>query len=327
MNNSPLVTYTNITSHRTSPRNHAIDTITIHCFVGQVTAKQGCDYFATCPKDASSNYVVGKDGSIGLSVEEKDRSWCSSSRENDNRSITIETACDATAPWAVNSVAYNKLIELCTDICHRNGKTKMVWIGDKAKALAFNPAPTEMRMTCHRWFAATGCPGDYLYARMGEIAEKVNAMLGGTTPQPTSSVPYVVEVTRSDLNIRQGPGTNYAVVSVIAPGTYTIVSESAGQGATLWGKLKSGAGWISLDYAKKISTNTAVSPGAAAKDEKEQNDMTYYKTIKDVPSQYIDAVKKLVDKGALKGTGGGELNVSDDMCRILTILDRLGKLD
>lgn len=98
MSNSALVTYTRITKNKTSPRNHAIDTITIHCIVGQWTAKQGCDYFATTDRQCSANYVVGKDGSIGLSVDEKDRSWCSSNGTNDNRAITIEVASDTTHP-------------------------------------------------------------------------------------------------------------------------------------------------------------------------------------------------------------------------------------
>ena len=98
MSNSPLVTYSRISPNRTSPRNHKIDTITIHCIVGQWTAKQGCDYFATTGRECSANYVVGKDGSIGLSVEEKDRSWCSSSRSNDHRAITIEVASDGPGP-------------------------------------------------------------------------------------------------------------------------------------------------------------------------------------------------------------------------------------
>ena len=76
--NSSLVTYKNLTKNKTANRKHAIDTITIHCYVGQVTAKQGCDYFATTTREVSANYVVGKDGSIGLSVEEKDRAWTSS---------------------------------------------------------------------------------------------------------------------------------------------------------------------------------------------------------------------------------------------------------
>ena len=77
--NSPLVTYTNLSPNHSGTRNHAIDTITIHCVVGQWTAKVGCDYFAKTTRAASCNYIVGKDGSIGLCVEEKTRSRCSSS--------------------------------------------------------------------------------------------------------------------------------------------------------------------------------------------------------------------------------------------------------
>lgn len=126
MSNSSLVTYTRITNNKTSPRNHAIDTITIHCIVGQWTAKQGCDYFATTDRECSANYVVGKDGSIGLSVDEKDRSWCSSNRDNDNRAITIEVASDTKHPYAVTDEAYEALIKLIADICKRNGIKKLV---------------------------------------------------------------------------------------------------------------------------------------------------------------------------------------------------------
>ncbi len=175
--NSPLVSYKNLTSHRHSPRNRAIDRITPHCIVGQWSAKQGVDYFVTVDRDVSSNYVIGKDGEVGLSVEEKDRSWCSSSPENDHRAITIECASDTLAPHAMNDKVFNTLISLCADICKRNGKTKVVWIGDKTKALAYHQKPEEMLFTVHRWFAATACPGDWLYSRMGKLAEEVNKLI------------------------------------------------------------------------------------------------------------------------------------------------------
>ena len=180
--NSSLATYTNISPNKNSPRNHAIDRITIHCIVGQWTAKQGCDYFAKTTRQASCNYVVGKDGSIGLCVDEKDRSWCSSSAANDNRAVTIETASDTTNPFAVTNAAYEALIDLCTDICKRNGKTKLTWFADKETTLNYTPEAKEMVMTVHRWFANKACPGDYLYNLHDEIATEVTARLssGGT---------------------------------------------------------------------------------------------------------------------------------------------------
>lgn len=275
MSNSNLVTYTRISPNRTSPRKHAIDRITIHCFVGQVTAKSGCNAggFITYDPDngASCNYVVGHDGSIGLCVEEKDRSWCSSNRSNDHRAVTIETASETIHPYKVTDKAYSALLDLVTDICKRNGKTKILWFGDKNKTLAYTPKANEMVMTVHRWFANKACPGDYLYNLHGDIAAEVNRRLaggtssgGGVTLLPPGTEkpatggtgatvkPYLVRVTISDLYIRKGPGTNYGKNGFIKPGVYTIVAESNGTGASKWGKLKSGAGWISLDYAKAV---------------------------------------------------------------------------
>ena len=266
MSNSPLATYTRITKNKTSPRNHAIDTITIHCIVGQWTAKQGCDYFATTDRQCSANYVVGKDGSIGLSVDEKDRSWCSSNGTNDNRAITIEVASDTTHPYAVTAKAYAALLDLVTDICKRNGIKKLVWSTNKNDRVNHRNG---CNMTVHRDFANKSCPGEYLYSRHGEIAAEVNRRLqdasngGGVVVTPPAAekptggttgatvTPYLVRVKITNLNIRKGPGTNYGATSYIQPGIYTIVAESTGKGAAKWGKLKSGAGWISLDYATK----------------------------------------------------------------------------
>lgn len=180
MSNSKLVDYTRISPNKTSPRNHAIDTITIHCIVGQWTAKQGCDYFATTGRECSANYVVGKDGSIGLSVEEKDRSWCSSSASNDNRAVTIEVASDTTHPYAVTDKAYAALLDLVTDICRRNGIKKLLWKGDKSLI----GQVAKQNMTVHRWFANKACPGDYLYSRHSAIAAEVNKRLGASAAEP-----------------------------------------------------------------------------------------------------------------------------------------------
>lgn len=171
--NSPLVTYTNITKNKTVNRNHAIDTITIHCIVGQWTAKQGCDYFATTNKKCSANYVVGKDGSIGLSVDEKDRSWCSSNAANDHRAITIEVASDTKAPYAVTDQAYKALIQLIADICKRNNIKELKWKADPSLIGQVD----KQNMTVHQWFAKKDCPGAYLYERHSDIASKVNALL------------------------------------------------------------------------------------------------------------------------------------------------------
>ena len=305
--NSSLVVYTGLSPNHSGQRTHSIDRITPHCVVGQLSAETICDCFTNTSVEASCNYGIGTNGRVSLCVEEKNRSWCSSSNANDQRAITIECASDKTEPYTMNGAVYAALIKLCTDICKRNGKKKLLWFADKDKSLNYAPKSDEMVITVHQWFANKSCPGDWLYARLGDLAAKVTADLSGTaqTPPIDSSVwyrlrktwadsksqigayhslsiakacadknagyfvfdesgkalypnagagPYTVRVEISDLNIRRGPGTNYAKTGrYTGVGSFTIVGESTGQGASAgWGKLKSGAGWISLDYCKKI---------------------------------------------------------------------------
>lgn len=94
-----------------------------------------------------------------MCVEEKDRSWCSSSGSNDHRAITIEVASDTTHPYAVKEAAYKGLIDLLVDICRRNGIKELKWKADKNLI----GKPDQQNMTVHRWFANKACPGDYLY--------------------------------------------------------------------------------------------------------------------------------------------------------------------
>ena len=433
MSNSSFVSYTMISPCRSEPRNHKIDTITIHCVVGQLSAEGICGCFQNQAVGASCNYGIGTDGRIGLCVEEKDRSWCSSSPDNDNRAVTIECASDTTHPYAINDKVYQSLIDLCVDICQRNDIQELKWKADKSLIGQVD----KQNMTVHRWFANKACPGDYIYNRLGQIASEVNARLcsasgSGTgytkiagaakatakqmrayiksknpgvaqsvldmiplylsegkaegirgdvafaqscletgnftfsgsavtleqnnfagigvtqngvkgnsweTPQlgiraqiqhlkayastkalknpcvdprfqyvargcaqyvewlgiqenpqgkgwaagvgygekilailnsiigaadlseikdsnltPESPMPYSVKVAAADLNIRTGPGTNYAKTGkYTGKGIFTIVEERPGEGSSKgWGKLKSGAGWISLDIASKI---------------------------------------------------------------------------
>ena len=193
--NSPLVSYTKISPNRTSPRNHAIDTITIHCVVGQCSVETLGNIFAPTSRQASSNYGVGVDGRIGMYVEEKDRSWCSSNAANDHRAITIEVASDTTYPYAVNDKAYAALIDLVTDICKRNGIKKLVWSTSKTDRVNHRNG---CNMTVHRDYANKSCPGDYLYNRHGEIAAEVNKRLNAseekTEDKPTTQTLYRVQV-------------------------------------------------------------------------------------------------------------------------------------
>ena len=306
--NSKLVNYTRISPNRSVNRNHKIDTISIHCVVGQCSVETLGSIFASTSKEASSNYGIGYDGRIGMYVEEKDRSWCTSSASNDNRAITIEVASDTFEPYKVNDVAYKSLIKLLVDICKRNGIKKLVWSTNKSERMNHLNG---CNMTVHRDYANKSCPGDYLYNLHGQIAKEVNAQLGldtsstATTAKKTlyrvrktwkdvksqkgafndlsnakkcadenkgysvfdesgkaiytskaanNTGSFKVQISISDLNIRKGPGTNYATTGKFTgKGIFTIVETKQGTGSAKgWGKLKSGAGWISLDYATRI---------------------------------------------------------------------------
>lgn len=186
MSNSPLVSYTKISPNKSSPRNHKIDTVTIHCVVGQCSVETLGNVFAPTSRQASSNYGVGVDGRIGMYVEEKDRSWCSSNAANDNRAITIEVASDTKEPYAVNAKAYTALIDLLVDICKRNGIKALVWSTNKADRVNHKNG---CNMTVHRDYANKSCPGTYLYERHAQIASEVNKRLGSTNIKPEPEKP------------------------------------------------------------------------------------------------------------------------------------------
>lgn len=200
MSNSSLVTVTKLSPNRTAPRNHKIDTVTIHVVVGQLTAEEilNLSHFTTYnPKGASCNYAVGCDGSIGLCVEEANRSWCSSNRENDHRAITIEVASDKTEPYAITQKAYDALIKLLADICKRNGIKQLLWKADKSLIGQVD----KQNMTVHRWFANKSCPGEYLYSRHAQIAAEVNDILNPPKPVVSNELKAGAKYSLKDVDV------------------------------------------------------------------------------------------------------------------------------
>lgn len=179
MVNSPLVSFTKLSPNHSGKRTHTIDRITPHAVVGQLSVERICDCFKDGSRQASCNYAIGTDGRIGLCVDEQNRSWCSSSRDNDQRAVTIECASDLTEPYTMNDKVYAALVNLCVDICRRNGKKKLLWIADRDKALNYEVKPDEMLLTVHRWFARKSCPGNWLLGKLANLADSVNCKLGG----------------------------------------------------------------------------------------------------------------------------------------------------
>ena len=251
--NSPLVSYTKLSPNHSGQRTHSIDRITPHCVVGQCSVETLGNIFLPTTRQASSNYGIGVDGRVGMYVEEKNRSWCSSSAANDQRAITIECASDNTEPYAFKDVVYKRLIELCADICKRNGKTKLLWLGDKAKTLNYTPKSDEMVLTVHRWFANKSCPGNWMYARMGDLASKVTAQLGitGSTYYNGKAIPgwvkklrwYVVEVSGDRTVINKDESGRYAIMSPVKTSALAVAGTKPSEdyrihtvvhGDTLW---------------------------------------------------------------------------------------------
>lgn len=282
MSNSALVNFTRISPNRHSPRKYAIDTITIHCVVGQCSVETLGAVFAPTSRQASSNYGVGYDGKIGMYCEEKDRSWCSSSAANDNRAITIEVASDTTEPYAVRPAAYNALIELVADICKRNGIKKLVWSTNKNDRVNHKNG---CNMTVHRDYANKSCPGTYLYERHDDIIAKVNAKLSGATPQPSTPAPSgafkvgdIVDfkgvVHYANANAASGPSCKpgKAKVTSIYPSgkhPYHLIAEKGG-GSNVYG-------WVNTSDIAGASAPTTATPAIVKGSKvKLKNGATYY---------------------------------------------------
>lgn len=227
-------------------RGYKICKITPHHMAGKLTAAQCANIFKNPARQASANYGIGYNGEIACYVDEENRAWTSSNRANDCQAITIEVSNSSTGgDWPISDASWNALVKLCVDICRRHNFR-----------LDYDGTPNGS-LTRHNMFANTNCPGPYLESKLPELARVVNAKLDGEPipdpqPIPTPVDSYTVKITADVLNIRKGPGTNFGIAGRITDhGTYTIVKESDGPGASKWGKLKSSAGWISLDYTSK----------------------------------------------------------------------------
>lgn len=237
MSNSSLVNYTKISPNKSSRNGNSIRKITVHHMAGNLTVETCGNVFASSSRQASSNYGIGTDGRVGMYVEEKDRAWTSSNGANDRQAVTIEVANDSLAPnWTVSDTAWKKLVDLCVDICKRNGISSLIWTGDSSGTL-----------TTHDMFANTNCPGPYLKPKMPELANAVNVLLGngytpvsspstgGTSSGSTSNFGGTYRCTVSKLNVRTSPSLSGSVVA----------SYSKGQTVELdnWYKIADGYVW------------------------------------------------------------------------------------
>lgn len=250
MSNSPLVQYTKLSPNCNKPRNAKIKKITIHHMAGVLSVETCGRIFAGSGRQASSNYGIGSDGRIGMYVEECNRSWCSSNANNDHQAVTIEVSnCKNGGNWEVSDHVLARLIELCVDICRRNGIERLNYTGDASGNL-----------TRHNMFAATACPGPYLQSKFPYIAEQVNKQLEKDkqpTPQPTVNTTYKVgdKVRFTGILYRdsQGNGAGQSRTNLVA----TIYLTNPGSKCPY--NINNGLGWVRAEDLTPIGTDTPTS--------------------------------------------------------------------
>lgn len=266
MSNSSMVSYTKLSPFYSTMSNKQIKKITIHHMAGNLSVETCGNVFQS--RQASSNYGIGSDGRVGMYVEEHNRAWTSYSSNNDGQAVTIEVANDGGAPdWHVSDKALETLIDLCVDICQRNGIKELVYTGD-----------TSGNLTRHNMFTATTCPGPYLQSKFPWIAEEVNKRLGNAKPtvQPTkqntilrrgSSGAEVKELQEKLIYIGYNCG-GYGDDGSFGAGTETSVKEFQGNaGLTVDGIVGAETDKVLdavYDFAKSYSFDTFVREVQAA---------------------------------------------------------------
>lgn len=281
---SGMEVYMRISPNSTKPRNKKIRRLTPHCVAGnlKIETTLGLSSFINYDtnKGASTNYTIGTDGRIGLGVEETNRAWTTSCRENDMEAITFEISNNGGAPdWPMSDMAIESWLRLAENIVRFYGFKRVAY---KAKPSSvargvettekwiktWDVDPDAMIITFHTWYVNKSCPGNFLMKKMPSLVDELNKRLGNYAqeekpipvekPSTNNKVPYLIKINTPALNVRKGPGIKYGTNLTLTndPNTYTIVEESEGNISSTevgkWGRLKSGAGWIALKYTKKV---------------------------------------------------------------------------
>lgn len=260
MSTSSLVSYTQISPNRNSPRNKPIRKITLHHMAGTLSLEQFGATVARASRAMSANYAIDKNGKIGLFCPEEDRSWCSSSPANDHQAITVEIANDGDAKtnWHVSDAALEAAVQLCVDVCRRNGMPGLTWTGNANGTL-----------TCHYMFTATACPGPYLKSKMAWIADEVNRRLAGETGQGSGLNAgdklrlkriklYISSTAMTAAGTRTGTYYLWSTEAVNGRVRITNAPENVGRA----GKV---TGWISEADAKAAAEKEAAASGTEQK--------------------------------------------------------------
>ena len=298
MSNSKLVSVTKLSPNHSGLRTHTIDRITPHCVVGQLSAESICNCFTSPSREASCNYGIGTDGRVALVVEEKNRSWCSSSNANDQRAVTIECASGLEEPYTMNRKVYKSLVKLCVDICKRNNKKKLLWFNSKSKSLSYKPKSDEMVLTVHRWFDNKSCPGNWLYSRLGKLAKTVTKKL-----QKNKKVKLQGNAGLYKYSFKDPIGNASAKLKTLKKGTAVTVLSDDGAG---WVKVKVGntVGWIAgshLGSSYSHSSYKTITIKAGTRVRRLDKSEKKFETDTKVKSSHKCRIICTIEKGKYKG--------------------------
>jgi uncharacterized protein YkwD len=173
MADSSLVSFERYVGNCSSRQGHKVTRIIPHHQAGNLSLGTLGNVMES--RGSSATYGIDSNGNIGQYVPESQRPWTTSSWDADCCAVTIEVANDGGAPdWHVSDKAIEALINLCVDICKRNGITSLNYTGDR-----------NGNMHMHKWYSNTSCPGPCLGSKFPYIASEVNKRLNGsaaTTP-------------------------------------------------------------------------------------------------------------------------------------------------
>lgn len=312
MSNSKLVSVTKLSPNHSGQRTHTIDRITPHCVVGQLSAESICNCFTSPSREASCNYGIGTDGRVALVVEEKNRSWCSSSNANDQRAITIECASGLEEPYTMNRKVYKSLVNLCVDICKRNNKKKLLWFNSKSKSLSYKPKSDEMVLTVHRWFDNKSCPGNWLYSRLGKLAKTVTKKL-----QKHEKVKLQGNAGLYKYSYKDPIDGSSKKLKTLKKGTTVQVIEDDGTG---WVKVKAllKTGWIATSHLGNACTHSnykTITIKAGTRVRRLDKSEKKFETDTKVKSSHKCRVICTIKKGKYKGCKYAKLLDSDNAGR------------
>lgn len=282
-----------------SREGRKIERITVHHTAGIGSAEGLLNIFANPSRQASANYVIGNDGTIGGCVAEEYRAWTSGSKENDTRAITLEVSNDVNGePWSIGSRAWNSAVELCADICLRYGFT--LW---------WDPDNKTGSITCHRWYQATACPGDWFYARIPdfifEVNKKVNEILKRISALESKVATLEKKVSAVETKEKTDATNITNIKSDVTKLNSRVTSVETNE--------KTNAADIAALKKSVNSINAHIQP--------------VYHTVDDCPDWAKPTVQKLYDRGDLKGVSKNDLGLNNDTTRVLVITDRAGGFD